>query len=159
MGFAALCGKECVRAPILLKSASPRGVHDCYHAWGDDPLGQVVCFSLEEVRAAAEEAHRNGLKVSAHAIGDAAVQLAFDGGIDIIEHGYGITQTTRARIIETQTPVVTTLSQIHFHRHANDPFNYPAWEGRFMNAIGNSCRAISSLGSKRALGSVWEQTL
>ncbi len=115
-------------ADFIKLGLSKGGVRDRYHAWGDDPLAQVVCFSLEEVRAAVEEAHRNGLKVSAHAIGDPAVRLALDGGIDIVEHGYGIAAETRLRLAEAQKPVVTTLSQIHYHRQAYEPFRYPEWE-------------------------------
>lgn len=107
---------------------SKGGVHDRYHAWGDDPLSQVATYSVEEVRAAVEEAHRNRLKVSAHAIGEEAVQLALDGGVDIIEHGYGISEETRRRIVEEGKIVVTTLSQLHFHRKAYDEFRYPDWE-------------------------------
>ena len=107
---------------------SKGGIRDHYHAWGDDPLAQAGALSLEEVRAAVSEAHRNGMPVSAHAIGDAAVSLALDGGVDFIEHGYGIRPETRARLVATETPVVTTLSQLYFHRVAYEPFSYPQLE-------------------------------
>lgn len=115
-------------ADFIKLGLSKGGVHDRYHAWGDDPLAQVTCLNLGEVKAAVDEAHRNGLKVSAHAIGEAAVRLALDGGIDIIEHGYGISAETRSRIVAEGKTVVTTLSQIHFHRAAYEPFRYPDWE-------------------------------
>ncbi|MCW1411264.1 amidohydrolase family protein [Rhizobium sp. 1AS11] len=115
-------------ADFIKLGLSKGGVHDRYHAWGDDPLAQVPCLSLEEVRAAVDEAHRNGLKVSAHAIGEAAVRLALDGGINIIEHGYGITEDTRRQLVSEGKIVVTTLSQIHFHRAAYESFRYPEWE-------------------------------
>ena len=97
---------------------------DRNHAWGDDPHRQVVTMTLEEVRAATDEAHVHGLQVSAHAIGEAAVVLALEGGIDTIEHGYGITGPTRQRLADEQRPVVTTLSQLDFHRLAYEPFRY-----------------------------------
>ena len=115
-------------ADFIKLGLSKGGVHDRYHAWGDDPLNQVVSYSVAEVRAAVDEAHRNGLKVSAHAIGEDAVKLALDGGIDVIEHGYGISDETRQRIVAEGKIVVTTLSQIHYHRQAYDKFNYPEWE-------------------------------
>ncbi|MEZ2127715.1 MULTISPECIES: amidohydrolase family protein [unclassified Sinorhizobium] len=115
-------------ADFIKLGLSKGGVHDRYHAWGDDPLSQIPAYGLDEVKAAVEEAHRNGLKVSAHAIGEAAVVLALDGGIDIIEHGYGITPETRTRLVEARKIVVTTLSQVHFHRRAYDSFHYPDWE-------------------------------
>jgi imidazolonepropionase-like amidohydrolase len=115
-------------ADFIKLGLSKGGVHDRYHAWGDDPLAQVTTYGLDEVQAAVEEAHRNGMKVSAHAIGEAAVRLALDGGVDVIEHGYGITSETRDRLIDEGKIVVTTLSQIHFHRAAYDRFHYPQWE-------------------------------
>jgi imidazolonepropionase-like amidohydrolase len=107
---------------------SKGGVHDRYHAWGDDPLAQVAAYGHDEVAAAVDEAHRNGLKVSGHAIGEAAVRLALDCGVDVIEHGYGISPETRARLAAEKKIVVTTISQLHFHRAAYDTFHYPQWE-------------------------------
>jgi imidazolonepropionase-like amidohydrolase len=43
-------------------------------------------FSLDEVRAVVDEAHRLGLPVAAHAHPLAAVALAVDAGVDTIEH-------------------------------------------------------------------------
>ena len=115
-------------ADFIKLGLSKGGVHDRYHAWGDDPLAQVATYSLEEVKAAVEEAHRNGLKVSAHAIGDVPVRLALEGGVDIIEHGYGISPETRERLVSERKFVVTTLSQVQFHRQAYEQYHYPAWE-------------------------------
>ena len=103
---------------------------DANKAWGDDPYGQVMTMSDDEVAAAVDEAHRNGMKVSVHAIGEESVAQALRHGIDIIEHGYAISEQTRALIVSSQTPVVTTLSQIHFHMAAFDAFNYPERERR-----------------------------
>ncbi|WP_018182491.1 metal-dependent hydrolase family protein [Kaistia granuli] len=115
-------------ADFIKLGLSKGGVQDRYHAWGDDPHAQVTTYSVEEVRAAVDEAHRNGMKVSAHAIGTAAVNLALDGGVDVIEHGYAIDDETRARLVDEGKIVVTTISQLHFHRAAYDAFHYPDWE-------------------------------
>ncbi|QWK80769.1 hypothetical protein [Ochrobactrum sp. BTU1] len=63
-----------------------------------------------------------------HAIVESAVKLALDGGVDIIEHGYGITPETRQRLMDERKTVVTTLSQIHFHWQTYEKFHYPDWE-------------------------------
>lgn len=81
------------------------------HSWGDDPVDQRVSYSLEEVRAITDEAHRWGIKVSAHAIGDDSVRLAVLGGVDIIEHGHGMSDETRSLIVDRNLIVVPTLSQ------------------------------------------------
>lgn len=115
-------------ANVIKIGLSKGYIDDQYHAWGDDPLRQVTGMTLEEVKAAVDEAHTHRIKVSAHCIGNDAVVLALDGGVDIVEHGYGITEETRARLVETQILVGSTISQLHFHRAAYDEFHYPQWE-------------------------------
>jgi imidazolonepropionase-like amidohydrolase len=115
-------------ADFIKLGLSKGGTQDRYHAWGDDPHAQVTTYSVEEVRAAVGEAHRNRMMVSAHAIGTDAVNLALDGGVDIIEHGYAIDDATRARLVAERKIVVTTIAQLHFHRLAYEPFGYPQWE-------------------------------
>jgi imidazolonepropionase-like amidohydrolase len=127
-------GVDAVRAAVrqrarngsdFIKVGLSKGlVGDHYHAWGDDPMKQAAGYSLEETRALVDEAHRNKLKVSAHCIGDEPVRMALDAGVDIIEHGYGITGDTRRRLVEAKIPVVTTITQLHHHRLAFEPFRY-----------------------------------
>ncbi|MDT0196473.1 amidohydrolase family protein [Arthrobacter sp. AB6] len=103
-------------------------VDDKYHAWGDDPLRQLAGMTLEEVQAATDEAHAHNVMVSAHCIGETAVNLALDGGVDIVEHGYGISDKTRNRLVERQILVGSTISQLYSHQAAYDEFHYPQWE-------------------------------
>jgi len=44
-------------------------------------------FTLEELRAIVDEAHREGRRVAAHASGKTSVHLAVEAGVDSIEHG------------------------------------------------------------------------
>ncbi len=105
---------------------------DHLFAWGDDPLRQNAAFTEGEVRAAVEEAHSNGVRVSAHCIGDPAVRLALATGIDTIEHGYGIKDDTRQELAERGVTVVSTASQVWFHIQAQESYHYPAWQGEVM---------------------------
>lgn len=50
--------------------------------------GSPANVTPEEMTAIVEEAHRDGVKVAAHAIGDQATRIAADAGVDSIEHGY-----------------------------------------------------------------------
>jgi imidazolonepropionase-like amidohydrolase len=43
-------------------------------------------YTLQEVRVAAEEAHRLGLPIAAHAIATHSIRLAAEAGVDTIEH-------------------------------------------------------------------------
>jgi imidazolonepropionase-like amidohydrolase len=92
---------------IGLSSGQPG---DVMPGWGDDPRNLRRNFSLREVRAMVEEAHDAGVKLGAHAIGDAAVTLALEAGVDTIEHAHGISDETRRRLADSGSFVVATLS-------------------------------------------------
>ena len=109
---------------IIKVGMSKGGVEDKYHPWGDNPWNEVSSYSLEEIKALVHEAHLNKLKVSGHCIGDEAVRYALDGGIDVIEHGYAISEATRQRLVDENAMVVTTISQLHFHNEAAEPYHY-----------------------------------
>jgi imidazolonepropionase-like amidohydrolase len=65
-------------------------------------------YSDEELRAIADEAHRAGLKVAAHAHGDAGIRAAIEAGIDCIEHGSLMSDETMDLMIERRTFLVPT---------------------------------------------------
>jgi len=48
-------------------------------------------YSVEEIRAAVDEAHSAGVPVAVHAYGGSAAQAAIDAGVDSIEHGFELT--------------------------------------------------------------------
>jgi len=109
---------------VIKVGMSKGGVDDEYHPWADDPLNEVASYSLEEIKSLVNEAHLNKLKVSGHCIGDEAVRYALEGGVDVIEHGYGISEDTRQKLVDQNAMVVTTISQLHFHNKAADPYHY-----------------------------------
>ncbi len=65
-------------------------------------------YSGEELAAIVDEAHRAGLKVAAHAHGDAAIRSAVEAGIDCIEHGSLMSDETLEVFIERGTFLVAT---------------------------------------------------
>ena len=93
---------------------------DVFGVWGDDPRDQLLAIRRHELEAIVDEAHANGLFVSAHCIGDAPVRLAVETGVDTIEHGFGIGDETRALLVDTQRIVVTTFSAMRFMLEALD---------------------------------------
>ena len=109
---------------LIKVGMSKGGVDDKYHPWADDPLNEVASYSLEEIKSLVNEAHLNKLKVSGHCIGDEAVRYALEGGVDVIEHGYGISEETRQKLVDQNAMVVTTISQLHFHNEAAEPYHY-----------------------------------
>jgi imidazolonepropionase-like amidohydrolase len=65
-------------------------------------------YSDEELRAIADEAHRAGLKVAAHAHGEDGIRAAIEAGIDCIEHGSLMSDETLALMVERGTFLVPT---------------------------------------------------
>jgi imidazolonepropionase-like amidohydrolase len=65
-------------------------------------------YSDEELRTIVDEAHRAGLRVAAHAHGDAGIRAAIEAGIDCIEHGSLMSDETLDLMIERGTFLVAT---------------------------------------------------
>lgn len=70
-------------------------------------------LTLDEVRAAVDEASRHGGRpVAAHAQGAAGILTAIQGGVTSVEHGYGIDDEGLDLLCETGTFLVPTLSTV-----------------------------------------------
>jgi len=65
-------------------------------------------YSNEELAAIVDEAHRAGLRVAAHAHGDAGIRAAVEVGIDCIEHGSLMSDETLELFIDRGTFLVAT---------------------------------------------------
>jgi imidazolonepropionase-like amidohydrolase len=65
-------------------------------------------YSDAEFAAIADEAHRAGLRVAAHAVGDRAVQACIRAGIDCIEHGFLASDETIQMMVDHGTFLVST---------------------------------------------------
>lgn len=111
-------------AKVIKVGLSKGHNHNHNHSWGDDPNDELAAYSLEEVKALVSEAHLNKLKVSAHCIGDESVRSALDAGVDVIEHGYGIAEDTRKRLVDQNALVVSTICQLYYHEAAFEPYHY-----------------------------------
>ncbi len=65
-------------------------------------------YSDAELTAIADEAHRAGRRVAAHAIGDNAIRACIRAGIDCIEHGFLASDATLEMMVEHGTFLVST---------------------------------------------------
>jgi imidazolonepropionase-like amidohydrolase len=65
-------------------------------------------YSIEELEAIVDEAHRAGLKVAAHCHGDEAARVAVECGIDCLEHGSLMSDETLDLLVERGTYLVAT---------------------------------------------------
>ncbi len=67
-------------------------------------------FTLDEVKAMCDEAHRMGKRVAAHALGAKGIETAVEGGVDSIEHGGFLTPEVARLVAARKVPIVPTLS-------------------------------------------------
>jgi imidazolonepropionase-like amidohydrolase len=65
-------------------------------------------YSDAEFAAIADEAHRVGVRVAAHAVGDSAIQACIRAGIDCIEHGFLASDETIQMMVDHDTFLVST---------------------------------------------------
>ncbi|MGO4423249.1 amidohydrolase family protein, partial [Streptomyces sp. MCAF7] len=109
-------------------------------------------YSDEELRAIVDEAHRAGVKVAAHCMGDSAIRAAVEAGIDCIEHGFLASDATLDLMVERGTFLVATtyLTEGMNTAHA-DPALQAKAADVFPRARESTSRAIRR-GVKVALG-------
>jgi imidazolonepropionase-like amidohydrolase len=84
----------------------------------------VTAFTLEELQAAVDEAHKWDLPVAAHAHGAAGIDNAVRAGVDSIEHGSQISASTAKEMKERGTfhvPTISALAEIVAHGDEVEP--------------------------------------
>jgi imidazolonepropionase-like amidohydrolase len=72
-------------------------------------LDDIPTFTLDELKAIVDEAHRQRTRVASHAIGVNGVQNSIDAGVDSIEHGDYISDEQLAAMKQKGTWYVPTL--------------------------------------------------
>lgn len=82
---------------------------------GADLIKIMAChdrieFTDEELAAVIDEAHRNGLPITAHATFDACIRRVAEFGIDCVEHGGSMSEETINLLLEKEIPIVTTYA-------------------------------------------------
>jgi imidazolonepropionase-like amidohydrolase len=90
----------------------------------DDPRAQA--FTDEEFRAAVDEAHRHGRKVTVHAIGAGGLKAALRAGVDCIEHGVLIDEEAIAMMKERRVPLVPTVYVLDYIIEQGEKSGIPA---------------------------------
>jgi imidazolonepropionase-like amidohydrolase len=74
------------------------------------PKGIPSYFSKEEIQTAVDEAHRVGIPVATHCIGGIGFEWAIETGIDVIEHGYFLTDREIDLLVKSDKWLVMTPS-------------------------------------------------
>ena len=90
----------------------------------DDPRAQA--FTDEELRAAVDEAHRHGRKVTVHAIGAGGIKATLRAGVDCVEHGLLIDAEGIAMMKERHVPLVPTIYVLDYIIEEGERTGIPA---------------------------------
>jgi imidazolonepropionase-like amidohydrolase len=69
-------------------------------------------FTDAELEAVIDESHRNGLPITAHATYDACIARVAEFGVDCVEHGGSMSDTTIQLLLDKRIPIVTTFAPL-----------------------------------------------
>jgi imidazolonepropionase-like amidohydrolase len=122
----------------------------------DDP--RYPQFTVAEVKAITEEAHRIGRRVASHAEGAEGVKIAIAGGVDSIEHGYFLDEESVQMMLEHNVFFVPTLCLVEVYKKSLEkPLDMPPWRLRkqeeCIDAMPKSFMMAYKAGVKIATGS------
>ncbi len=114
-------------------------------------------FSLEELMAIVEEAHRFDRRVAAHAQGTEGVKAAIEAGVNTIEHGIYLTEELCEMMVEKDIILVPTAAVIKQIVDVGEKFGLPevslAKARESFEAHLNSIKMAYKHGVKIAAGS------
>jgi imidazolonepropionase-like amidohydrolase len=115
---------------------------------GADLIKIMAChdtleFTDEELHAVIDEAHRNGLPITAHATYDACIERVARFGVDSVEHGGAMSASTVALLLEKKIPIVTTFAPLvqQSQPEVARRFGIPEWKiEERQKAVANPAR-------------------
>jgi imidazolonepropionase-like amidohydrolase len=80
----------------------------------DGKLDSIPTFTLEELQAIVDEAHRERVKVACHAYGGEGLHNCIDAGVDSIEHGLDLDDESITKMLKQGIYYVPTLYVYEF---------------------------------------------
>lgn len=115
---------------------------------GADLIKIMAChdtleFTDAELEAVIDEAHRNGLPITAHATYNDCIERVARFGVDCIEHGGSMTDATIKLLLEKKIPIVTTFAPLVMQSQAEiaRKYNIPEWKiEERQKAVANPAR-------------------
>lgn len=108
-------GADAVRAATREQVAVGAGVIKLFSTGGVLGEGagpELAAYTPEETRAAIDEAHRAGIRITTHAHGAEGMRIAAEAGIDSIEHATLLDQQTIRLIKQKDVALVPTFSAL-----------------------------------------------
>jgi imidazolonepropionase-like amidohydrolase len=115
---------------------------------GADLIKIMAChdtleFTDEELHAVIDESHRNGLPITAHATYNDCIERVARFGVDCVEHGGSMTDSTIQLLLEKKIPIVTTFAPLVMQSQAElaRKYNIPEWKiEERQKAVANPAR-------------------
>ena len=115
---------------------------------GADLIKIMAChdtleFTDEELHAVIDEAHRNNLPITAHATYDACIERVARFGVDCVEHGGSMSESTVTLLLEKKIPIVTTFAPLvqQSQPEVAKKFGIPDWKiEERQKAVANPAR-------------------
>jgi imidazolonepropionase-like amidohydrolase len=102
---------------------------------GADLIKIMACHDLleftdAELEAVIDETHRNGLPITAHATYDACIERVARFGVDCVEHGGSMSDSTIELLLSKKIPIVTTFAPVVMQSQPEvaRKFNIPEWK-------------------------------
>jgi imidazolonepropionase-like amidohydrolase len=113
-------------------------------------------LTVDEMRVIVEEAHKQKIKVAAHATTAVGIKNAVTAGVDSIEHGHGVDREDLELMKTKGTFLVPTVGVIDalVEQHSNDPITPEHRKRReaFLEGIQQGIQQAMSLGVRVASG-------
>ncbi len=121
-----------------------------YYQLPDGQFRSLPNFTLEELTAIVDQAHRTRRKVAAHSITPTGHAIALAAGVDSIEHGDVLDEATLAAMVERRVFWCPTLTVTDFVAGPRSATN-PIWDA-LRNAAHDSFRRALVAGVPIVLG-------
>ena len=113
-------------------------------------------FTLDEMKAIVDEAHRYGKKVAAHAHGTDGIKTAIRAGVDSVEHGT-LLDDEGVRMLKEKGVFLVPTGAIWEVEEESESADAPAWrkerEAGFLRGSQEGFRKAVAAGVKIAMGS------
>ena len=121
-----------------------------YYQLPDGQFRSLPNFTVEELTAIVDQAHRTRKKVAAHSVTPTGHAIALAAGVDSIEHGDVLDEKTIATMVERRVFWCPTLTVTDFVAGPRSATN-PIWEA-LRNAAHDSFRKALAAGVPIVLG-------
>jgi imidazolonepropionase-like amidohydrolase len=125
---------------------------------GADLIKIMAChdtleFTDAELEAVIDEAHRNGLPITAHATYNDCINRVAQFGVDCVEHGGSMTDDTIQILVDKKIPIVTTFAPLvmQANEEVARKFNIPEWKiEERKKAVANPSRYTGLVNAAKA---------